>query len=107
MYSTGHGIVAQIRNYTAILDPSDCVTIRDGIPGEALLEHRVPNYGTSLWDPMHRDGAAIGWARMIDDAEVLYLYDRRDGFGYALNVTAPECSEWGYAPFWDSLLTPC
>ena len=35
-----------------------------------------------------------------DDAEVIYLYDAGDGgFGYAVNLTMPGCSEWGYAPF--------
>ena len=41
----------------------------------------------------------IGWAR-LPDFEVIYVYDRADGcFGYALNVTAGDLSEWGYAPF--------
>ena len=32
------------------------------------------------------------------DFELVYVYDRADGgFGYALNPTAPECSEWGHA----------
>ena len=31
---------------------------------------------------------------------MLYLYDTADGnFGYALNLMADWCSEWGYAPF--------
>ena len=43
---------------------------------------------------------ALGWARFPDGAEVVYLYDKHDGcFGYALNLTYPDCSEWGYAPF--------
>jgi hypothetical protein len=37
---------------------------------------------------------------MEDDAEILYFYDRNDdGFGYALNVSDPQLSEWGYSPF--------
>ena len=35
------------------------------------------------------------------DYEILYLYDARDGFGYALNLTDPDLSEWGYGPFGD------
>ena len=47
-----------------------------------------------------RPGFRLGWGRFPDGAEVLYLYDRDDGgFGYAVNLTAPGCSEWGYAPF--------
>lgn len=43
---------------------------------------------------------AIGWGQFPDGAEVLYVYDKADdGFGYAFNVTAPQCSEWGYGPF--------
>ena len=31
-------------------------------------------------------------------AQIVYVHDAADGgFGYALNLTAPECSEWGYA----------
>lgn len=39
----------------------------------------------------------LGWGK-LPDFEVIYLYDRRDGFGYAMNLDAPELSEWGYAP---------
>jgi len=41
----------------------------------------------------------LGWAE-LPDFEVIYLYDSGDGgFGYAVNVDAPDLSEWGYAPF--------
>ena len=47
-----------------------------------------------------RPGFRLGWGRFPDGAEVLYLYDRDDGgCGYAVNLTAPDCSEWGYTPF--------
>ena len=47
-----------------------------------------------------RPGFRLGWGRFPDGAEVLYLYDRDDGgVGFAVNLTAPGCSEWGYAPF--------
>jgi|GEM_PF-3170351 len=48
-----------------------------------------------------RAGACIrlGFARTAD-FEIVYLYDKADeNFGYALNLTAPDLSEWGYAPF--------
>ena len=42
----------------------------------------------------------MSWRGVPDGAEVLYLYDAGDGgFGDAVNLTAPDCSEWGYAPF--------
>lgn len=44
---------------------------------------------------------AIGWASLGDgETEVVYVYDKSDGnFGYGLNITDDDCSEWGYAPF--------
>ena len=60
----------------------------------------VPNRGMSIGHLAARPGFRLGWDRFPDGAEVLYLYDRDDGgFGYAVNLTAPDCSEWGYAPF--------
>ncbi len=42
----------------------------------------------------------LGWGRFPDGDEVIYLYDKADdNFGYAVNMDAPQCSEWGYAPF--------
>ncbi len=62
----------------------------------------VPNYGTAIGDLASRPGFRLGWGRFPDGAEVLYLYDREDdGFGYAVNLTMPDCSEWGYAPLAD------
>lgn len=41
----------------------------------------------------------IGYAR-LPDFDVIYLYDANDdNFGYAVNLQAPDCSEWGYSPF--------
>ncbi len=61
---------------------------------QALAATRVPR--RCRWRP----GFRLGWGRFPDGAEVLYLYDRDDGgFGYAVNLTMPDCSEWGYAPF--------
>ena len=60
----------------------------------------VPAFGTAIGDLAARPGFRLGWGRFPDGAEVVYLYDRDDGgFGYAVNLTAPACSEWGYAPF--------
>ncbi len=42
----------------------------------------------------------LGWGEFPDGDEVIYLYDKADNnFGYAVNLDAPQCSEWGYAPF--------
>jgi hypothetical protein len=68
--------------------------------GRKAQVHRVPNYGTDILDLMRRPGAALGWARMPDDEEILYFYDKNDdNFGYALNLDTDYFSEWGYAPF--------
>ena len=65
-----------------------------------LTPFSVPNYGTSIHELSQRCGFRLGWARMEDDAENLFFYDRDDdNFGFALNVSYPNCSEWGYAPF--------
>lgn len=76
----------------------DTVTVsRDG---DLVARKTVPDYGTALSELTARPGLALGWARFPDGAEVVYLYDRHDdNFGYALNLTHPDGSEWGYAPF--------
>lgn len=65
-----------------------------------VWRHPVPDYRTKIGRLAARPGFRLGWGRFPDGAEVLYLYDADDnGFGYAFNVTDPELSEWGYAPF--------
>ena len=60
----------------------------------------VPDHGTAIGDLAARPGFRLGWGRFPDGAEVIYLYDTDDAnFGNAVNLTAPTCSEWGYAPF--------
>src|SRR5215207_5592776 len=42
----------------------------------------------------------LGWGRFPDGAEVISVYDPADGkWGYAVNVTVSQRSDWGYAPF--------
>jgi hypothetical protein len=61
------------------------VALAESVPGLAAFVARA----TDL---------RIGYATTAD-FEIAYVYDRADGgFGYALNITAPDCSEWGYAP---------
>ena len=60
----------------------------------------VPDFGTRIGDLAERPGFRLGRGRFPDGAEVLYLYDKDDGgFGYAVNLWRPACTEWGYAPF--------
>jgi hypothetical protein len=62
--------------------------------------HVVPNYGTAISQLAQAPGLRLGWARFPDEAEAIHLYDVDDGnFGYALNLSDPALSEWGYAPF--------
>lgn len=92
------GSVAHIAGCTVLIWPERITVWR----GEQRIGHDVPNHGTSIGELAARPGFCVGWARMPDDAEILYFYDRDDaGFGYALNLDAPWCSEWGYAPFTD------
>jgi hypothetical protein len=64
------------------------------------VTHTASNYGTSLSELSRRRGFRLGWAQMPGDEEILYFSDRDDHcFGYTWNVTDPQLSEWGYAPF--------
>lgn len=38
-------------------------------------------------------------ATFAEGLDLLYVYDRRDGYGYAINLDVPRESEWGYTPF--------
>ena len=74
-----------------VLVLADAVIVTDA---EGSQRFPVPNYGTAIGDVATRPGFRLGWGRFPDGAEVLYLYDRDDGgFGYAVNLTAPGCSE--------------
>lgn len=77
------------------------IRIDPGGSGEGIVHtHVVPTVGkTSLAALMARDDFKVGWARLPDDSDVIYLYGGTDGFGYAINVACDWCSEWGYAPF--------
>lgn len=61
------------------------------------MAHRCVD-GLARYLDERREHLRLGWGQ-LPDFEVIYLYDARDGFGYALNLDAPELSEWGYAPF--------
>jgi hypothetical protein len=66
--------------------------------GEIVDTRTIEVEGLARWAATRE--LRVGWGRFPDGAEVIYLYDPADeNFGYAFNVTAPGCSEWGYAPF--------
>ena len=65
-----------------------------------VVRHTVPDYGTAFAELVERPGFRTGWGRFPDGAEVLYFYDRDDdNFGYALNLSVHDFSEWGCSPF--------
>ena len=41
----------------------------------------------------------------LEDMHILYLYDSHDGYGYGINLTEPEQSDWGFiSPIvWDEV----
>ncbi len=79
-----------------VLILADAVVVSDAAGARRFP---VPNGGTAIGELAARPGFHLGWGRFPDGAEVLYLDDRDDeGFGYAVNLTMPDCSEWGYAP---------
>ena len=63
----------------------------------------APDFGTRIGDLAARPGFRLGWGRFPDGAEVHDLYDRDDAcFGSAVNLSMPDCSERGRAPFPDA-----
>ena len=96
----GNGTMAQIGvggtiNGYGVLVLGDVVTIeRDGAQ---VARRRVEGLGRFV--SAARD-LKLGWGAFPDGAEVIYVHDAEDGgFGFALNVSWPDGSEWGYAPF--------
>jgi hypothetical protein len=95
------GKAGSVAGWNVLIEADAIRFAHDGELGTGISHrHDVPNYGTSIGELSSRPGFALGWVRMEDDAEILYFYDRNDdGFGYALNVTDSQLSEWGYSPF--------
>jgi hypothetical protein len=82
-----------------VLMAGDALLVTHAASGQAW-RHVVPNFGTALADLTRQPGMRLGWGRFPDDAEAIYVYDADDGnFGYAVNLSDPSLSEWGYAPF--------
>lgn len=68
---------------------------------ELVTDQTVRNYGTDLHELIVRPTFRMHLLRFIDlEFDVVYLYDiAEEGFGYALNLSDPQLSEWGYASF--------
>jgi len=67
-----------------------------GIYGALLARKKVKGFADFF---SKAQDLRIGWGQ-LPDSEVIYLYDKDDdNFGYALNITDEQLSEWGYAPF--------
>jgi hypothetical protein len=88
------GLSGGIHGYNVIV-LGDLLTVTDG--DGLVTQQTVAGLGAFIG---RAGDVRLGWGRFEDDMEVLYLYDKADGnFGYALNLLAAWCSEWGYAPF--------
>jgi hypothetical protein len=91
------GRAGHVAGWEFLIAPGDDILATNG---DRVIRHTPKNYGTSLLELMSRPTAAVGWARMPDDMEILFFYDKGDdNFGYALNLDVDYFSEWGYAPF--------
>ena len=96
MMTTALGTAGRIAGYD-VLVLADAVVVTDDDGARGFL---VPDHGTAIGDLAARPGFRLGRGRFPDGDEVLSLSDRDDGgFGYAVKLTSPDCSEWGYAPF--------
>ena len=90
------GTAGHVAGYDVLI-LADAVIVTDA---DRSRRFPVPNHGTAIVDLAARPGFRLGWDRFLHGADVIYLYDPDDGgFGYAVNLTSPACSEWGYAPF--------
>ncbi len=91
------GFAGSVARWTvAQIDDTPCAT-PDGGNVEDTRTIGVP--GLARWVASARE-LKVGWGRFPDGAEAVILYDADDGgYGFAFNVTAPQCSGWGYAPW--------
>ncbi len=89
------GTAGHVAGYDVLI-LADAVIVTDAA---GSCRFPVPDYGTKIGELAERPGFRLGWGRFPDGAEVIYLSDRDDGgFGDAVNLTMPDCLEWGYAP---------
>jgi len=79
-----------------VLILGDDVVVSNPLFDRGMQRFPVPNCGTRISELAARPGFRIRLAATFDDT-LLYLSDRNDeDFGYALNLTSPDLSEWGY-----------
>ena len=86
-------VSSQTAGYDVFLTGDTVTVIDDDGP---VIRQQVHGLGAFV---AHARELRCGWGQFPDGMEVIYLYDRGDdNFGYAVNLAAPECSEWGCAP---------
>lgn len=87
-------IIGGVHNYDIVL-AGDVIHVA-GKYGGFYTGQKVP--GLEKFTNRAKD-LRLGWGK-LPDYEVIYIYDKEDdNFGYALNITDRQLSEWGYAPF--------
>ena len=89
---TPHGFHAEVGEYKVLSDDDEILVYS---PERGSVKHRIRGLEKFVSQRVGELKVSIGRTR---DFEILYIYDQRDGFGYAINLDAPELSEWGYAP---------
>lgn len=83
-----------VHGYTVVMT-EDAIMVT-GTYGNLLAYKKVQGFGEFI---SKAEDLRIDWGKLPDD-EVIYLYDKADdNFGYALNITDENLSEWGYAPY--------
>lgn len=88
----GAGLYGRIRTYEVVVLGDMIAVLVNGSPIAGKTVAGLARFISSRT-------VKLGWTRTAD-FEIVHLYDPQDGnFGYALNVTAPDLSEWGYSYF--------
>jgi hypothetical protein len=111
------------RNTAALKDAFDAIVQQpvDRQEQKPYLAAQLDQYFVSVWgdiilaidgDGQGRKCVVAGLEKMIlaanrevrlglgktPDFDIVYVFQQKDGFGYAFNLDAPELSEWGYVP---------
>jgi len=84
------GISGAVAGYEVAITGDRVLVFSDG---KCVRDHVADGLGRFVRKPGRT--IRLGWARTAD-YEIVHVYDKRDGFGYALNLTVPDLSEWGY-----------
>ena len=89
---TPHGFHAEVGEYKVLRVDNEVLVYS---PERGSVMHSIRGLEKFASERIGGLKVSIGRTR---DFEILYIYDQRDGFGYAINRDAPELSGWGYAP---------